>query len=222
MKKINPFRVFSGGQATRAEMYGLFIAAIVIIGGGVSGAIALTGSDTPVNLVTPTQTAAPSETSASDGSAASSTTETEAQTQTDASGETAPGSSQTPSGTDAGTSSGTSPVACEYTPAEQDYYNSIRATKQASVDQAQAHVDNVHSWITSNTAHLEELLAAPYRPIEVFQWKPDGTPYVWRVDSNEEIAQERQRIVDNEAELVRAEAALQQAIADRDLIPGCN
>lgn len=32
-----------GGQATRAEVYGLFLAAIVLIGGGIGGAVALTG-----------------------------------------------------------------------------------------------------------------------------------------------------------------------------------
>lgn len=89
------------------------------------------------------------------------------------------------------------------------------------VDQASDRVANVRSWIVSNTAHLEELLAAPYRPIEVFQWNADGTPYVYRVDSDAEIAFERQRIIDNESELVRAQAALAAAVADRDLVPGC-
>lgn len=203
-------------------MYGLFIAAIVIVGGGISGAIALTGSDTPSTLVAPVETATPSQTSTSDNPGAATGTQAESQTQDGASGVTTDSTQSNSTGTGTGSSSDTGPATCEYSQAEQDYYNSIRATKQDAVNQAQARVDNVHGWISSNTAHLEELLAAPYRPIEVFQWKPDGTPYVWRVDSNEEIAQERQRIIDNEGELVRAEAALQQAIADRDLIPGCN
>ena len=67
---------------------------------------------------------------------------------------------------------------CPYTEAQQAYYASLRAGKQVGVDQAVQRVSSVQAGIVSNTAHLEELLAAPYRPIEVFQWKPDGTP--WR------------------------------------------
>lgn len=207
----NPFTSLAGGRASRAEVYGLFIAAIVLIGGGVSGAIAITSSGSPVET-TATESAIPSTTSTP-------TTQSDTGTTDSTSTTTPEGGSTTESSP--GTSQGSVTAACEYTQAEQNYYNSIRATKQAAVDQAQAHVDNVHSWIASNTAHLEELLASPYRPIEVFQWHPDGTPMSYRIDSNEEIAFERQRIQDNQSELVRAEDALRRAIADRDLIPGC-
>lgn len=41
-----------GGSASRTELYGLFIAAVILIGGGVSGAVALTSSDqTPSEAV---------------------------------------------------------------------------------------------------------------------------------------------------------------------------
>lgn len=203
MDKNEKTQKLLGGRASRAEVYGLFIAAIVLVGGGVGGAIAFTNSD-PFPGVTST---APADTNSTPGATPS----------TGAVGEsssTSPTNSQSTTGSIDSSS-------CPYTADELNYYNNIRATKQAAVDQAQSRVDDVHNWIASNTAHLEELLAAPYRPIEVFQWKPDGTPYVWRVDSNEEIAQERQRIIDNQSELVRAEEALRVAIADRDQIPGC-
>lgn len=221
MNNKNPIRGFTGGRASRAEVYGLFIAAIVIIGGGVSGAMALANSD-------PLASNAPSE---SNTSASSSPSQSGATPDAATTVETQPGSlggstpeasapdTSAPVSSNSDTTTATS--SCPYTLAEQTYYNNIRATKQAAVDQAQTYVDTVNSWISSNTAHLDELLAAPYRPIEVFQWKPDGTPYVWRVDSNEEIAFERQRIADNHSELTRAHDTLQKAIADRDQVPGC-
>lgn len=213
---------FTGGRASRAEVYGLFIAAIVLVGGGVSGAIALNNTDDPTTTTsTSSNTEATSE-------AQELSTVLDPQSST-ANGSADPGSTPGTSGSTPDASAGSSPSTgfittaepCPYTPAEQTYYNNIRATKQAAVDQAQNYVTSVEGWIASNTAHLEELLAAPYRPIEVFQWNPDGTPYVWRVDSNEEIAFERQRIADNQSELTRAREALQRAIADRDQIPGC-
>lgn len=215
MTHKNPIRAFSGGRASRAEVYGLFIAAIVLIGGGVGGAIAYTNGDLPISPVTTTESSvAPTDTATSAGS---DSLTTNAPTEPAAGGDsisTEPGGASSNSTTN-------SPSNCPYTTAQQNYYNNIRATKQAAVDQAEAQVANVNSWIASNTAHLAELEAAPYRPIEVFQWHPDGTPMSYRVDSNDEIAFERQRIIDNQSELVRAEEALRQAIAARDLIPGC-
>jgi hypothetical protein len=37
-------RFFKGGNATRAEVYGLFIATVILVGGGVGGAIAVTSN----------------------------------------------------------------------------------------------------------------------------------------------------------------------------------
>lgn len=211
----SPKRWFSGGRASRVEVYGLFLAAIVLIGGGVSGAIAITNTASELPI---TSTPQPSEPGTQAPESLSSTPQGE--DGEGSSGESDQGAS--PQGSiSVNTSPETSQQSCPYTTAQLTYYDSLRADKQLVVDQAQTHVANVHSWIASNTAHLNELLAAPYRPIEVFQWKPDGSPMSWRVDSNEEIAFERQRIQDNQSELVRAEERLRQAIADRDLIPGC-
>ena len=211
---------FTGGRASRAEVYGLFIAAIVLVGGGVSGAIALNNTDNPTTS-TSSNTEATSETQGlatvldpQSGTANGSADQ-------GATPGTSPSTPDVQAGTNPSTGFITTAEPCPYTPAEQTYYNNIRATKQVAVDQAQSYVSTVEGWIASNTAHLEELLAAPYRPIEVFQWNPDGTPYVWRVDSNEEKAFERQRIADNQSELTRAREVLQRAIADRDQIPGC-
>ena len=195
-----------GGRASRAEVYGLFIAAVVLIGGGVTGAIAYTQGDLAVPAVSTSDSATPSPTDTVEAHDENGVAESS--TQTDSNATVTPGLQ-------------VAIETCPYTPAELAYYDSIRTTKQQAVDYAQAEVNGTHAAIASNTAHLEELLAAPYRPIEVFQRHPDGTPAAWRVDSNDEIAFERQRIIDNQSELVRAEEALRQAIAARDLIPGC-
>lgn len=69
---------FSGGSASRAEVYGLFISAVVLIGGGIGGAVAATGGFTqpspspspsvseaaPVATQAPTQSSNPSPASA--------------------------------------------------------------------------------------------------------------------------------------------------------------
>ena len=61
-----------GGSASRLEMYGLFVAAVVLIGGGVSGAIVLSSNDNPV--VSPSVVESPIEarTSVFEGSASTS------------------------------------------------------------------------------------------------------------------------------------------------------
>jgi hypothetical protein len=202
---------FTGGRASRAEVYGLFFASVVLIGGGVSGAIAFTNTGDPAPVVSETPAAVVSSSPSASPVAAPSAS---AVSSPSASVEAAPVASPSPAVSASGTT-------CPYTEGQQKYYGYMRAGKQTLVDEAQQRVSAVQAGIASNTAHVEELLAAPYRPIEVFQWKPDGSPYVWRVDSNEEIAFERQRIADNQAELVRAQAALGVAVAERDLIPGC-
>lgn len=187
-------RKIAGGTASRAEVYGLFVAAILLVGGGIGGAVAATNSgffSSETLPAIPTQTSTP---------VTSNAPETE---------------------TGLGEPESSVRSSCPYTQDELTYYNNIRATKQSTVDWQASQVASVRDAISSNNANLEQLLAAPYRPIEVFQWNADGTPYVWRIDSNEEIAMERQRILDNQAELVRAESSLAQAIADRDQIPGC-
>jgi hypothetical protein len=43
-----------GGSASRLEMYGLFVAAVILIGGGISGAVVLTSSDSkPAEVAQP-------------------------------------------------------------------------------------------------------------------------------------------------------------------------
>ena len=199
-------RPVMGGRASRAEVYGLFIAAVVLIGGGVTGAIAYTQGDTALPAVTTSDSATPSPASTVGASEANGVAESS--TQADSNATVTPELQ-------------VAVETCPNSPAELAYYDSIRATKQQAVDYAQAEVNGTYDAIASNTAHLEELLAAPYRPIEVFQRHPDGTPAAWRVDSNDEIAFERQRILDTQSQLARAEENLRRAIADRDLIPGC-
>lgn len=211
-KPLSRRGLVTGGRASRAEVYGLFIAAVVLVGGGVSGAIAYSNGDKALPTVSATATTPPENINTAEPAELSPEPVAETESET-----TDPGNTTTMTPRAA-----LSVETCAYTPAELAYYDSIRATKQQAVDYAQMEVNGTHDAIASNTAHLEELLAAPYRPIEVFQWHPDGTPAAYRVDSNEEIAFERQRILDNQSQLARAEESLRRAIADRDLIPGCS
>ena len=202
MGKLNPFHALSGGRASRAEVYGLFLAAVVLIGGGVSGAIAFTNAEDPVVAVT-------SSPSATD-SASSSAVPVESPS-TVASSSPAPVVSSS-------ASTGSSSVAvssCPYTAAELAYWNDIRAGKQQAVDQAVSQVSSARAGLAWVENHLQELLAETPHPRITFQ------PNVFGASTEEEIAFERERITMNQDMIARAEAALQAAVAARDLVPGC-
>lgn len=66
---------FTGGQASRAEVYGLFLASIVLVGGGIGGAYAITTTlnqdDTVQVAAVATETPTPSETVQPDSTPAS-------------------------------------------------------------------------------------------------------------------------------------------------------
>lgn len=63
---------FTGGQASRAEVYGLFLASIVLVGGGIGGAYAITSTlnqNDPAQVAAfPTDSPTPSETIQPDSS----------------------------------------------------------------------------------------------------------------------------------------------------------
>lgn len=70
MKKLGK-SFFSGGTATRAEVYGLFFAAVILVGGGLGGAVAATNPDF-LNRVFPSASPEAPDSPASSNSAESS------------------------------------------------------------------------------------------------------------------------------------------------------
>ena len=82
---------FSGGQASRAEVYGLFLASIVLVGGGIGGAYAITNtiiqndssqagavaSNTPTPSDTAVGSPTPSSTTSADSNSGTSGTSSE-------------------------------------------------------------------------------------------------------------------------------------------------
>lgn len=207
MGKLNPFHTLSGGRASRAEVYGLFFAAVVLIGGGVSGAIAFTNADEPVVASSPSATASPSASS-------SAVTSTDVASSSPPVGSTAPSPAPVVSSS-ASASSTVSVSTCPYTAAELAYWNDIRAGKQQVVDQATSQVSSARAGLAWVENHLQELLAETPHPRITFQ------PNVFGASTEEEIAWERERITMNQDMIARAEAALQAAVAARDLVPGC-
>ena len=198
MGKLNPFHALSGGRASRAEVYGLFFAAVVLIGGGVSGAIAVTHAEDPVVAVT------------SSPSATASSVPVESPSSVASSSPAPVVSSSASAGSVAGAVS-----SCPYTAAELAYWNDIRAGKQQVVDQAVSQVSSARAGLAWVENHLQELLAvSPHPRITLLR-------NVFGASTEEEIAFERERITMNQDMIVRAEAALQAAVAARDLVPGC-
>lgn len=206
MGKLNPFHTLSGGRASRAEVYGLFFAAVVLIGGGVSGAIAFTNADDPVVTSSPSATASPSASS-------SAVTSTDVASSSPPVGSTVP--SPAPVASSSASASSTVSSSCPYTAAELAYWNDIRAGKQQAVDQAMSQVSSARAGLAWVENHLQELLAETPHPRITFQ------PNVFGASTEEEIAWERERITMNQDMIARAEAALQAAVAARNLVPGC-
>ena len=205
MGKPNPVHLFTGGRASRAEVYGLFIAAVVLIGGGVSGAIAFTNAEEPV--VTPSPSAS--------ASASPSIESLPVFSSPPVVSSSSAASSAPVVSSSASAISTVSASSCPYTAAELAHWNDIRAGKQQVVDQAVSQVTSARAGLAWVENHLQELLAETPHPRITFE------PNVFGASTEEEIAWERERITMNQDMIARAEAALQAAVAARDLVPGC-
>ena len=141
----------TGGTASRAEVYGLFVAAVVLIGGGGAFAYSASGGfetvPTPVSSETATPSVAPSET-ATPSVAPSETATTSA--------EPATGSTNDESNT------GSNPVC------ESAYWDTIRAERQAEVDWLQLEVDFYVPIVTHNQDQLAALRnGLPTEPVRI-------------------------------------------------------
>jgi hypothetical protein len=137
----------TGGTASRAEVYGLFVAAVVLIGGGGAFAYSASGGfeavPTPVSSETATPSGAPSETATP--SAEPSATD-----------EPAAGSTNDESNT------GSNPVC------ESAYWDTIRAERQAEVDWLQLEVDFYVPIVTHNQDQLAALRnGLPTEPVRI-------------------------------------------------------
>jgi hypothetical protein len=185
----------TGGTASRAEVYGLFIAAVLLLGGG--GAVAYSASGgfdtapTPEISETATPSASPLETQEPD----TGSTNNESNT----------GSTNNESNTG-------STTVCK-----SAYWDSVRAAKQALVDMNQRWVNDYASYVKSDqdqlTAHRNGL---PTEPIRI-QINND----VFELTGLELEAFFEERIRDNSVQLANYQVALNNAIAELNSVPTC-
>lgn len=185
----------TGGSASRAEVYGLFIAAVVLIGGGGAFAYSASGGFDPVPSPGVSGTASPS----------ASPVDTQE-----------PNTGSTNNDSNTGSTNNES-NAGSTTVCESAYWNSVRATKQASVDMFQSQVNDYASWVKSDqdqlTAHRNGL---PTEPIRI-QIDND----VFELTGLELEAFLEQRIANNSIPLASFQLNLKNAIAELNSVPTC-
>ncbi len=192
----------TGGTASRAEVYGLFVAAVVLLGGGGAVAYSASGgfntSPSPAISETATPSASPLDTQEPDTSSTNSDSNT--------------GSTNSDSSTGATNNNSNTNTSCE-----SAYWDSVRAAKQASVDMYQSQVNDYASWVKSDqdqlTAHRNGL---PTEPIRI-QINND----VFELTGLELEAFLEQRIADNSIPLASAQLNLNNAIAELNSVPTC-
>jgi|688.fasta_scaffold52720_6 hypothetical protein len=153
----------TGGTASRAEVYGLFIAAVVLLGGG--GAVAYSASGgfdaapTPEISETATPSASPLETQEPD----TGSTNNESNTGS-TNNESNTGSTNNESNTG-------STTVCE-----SAYWDSVRAERQAAVDWAQYFFNQANNDVTIIQDELTALSngsTTEYYPFDISEWTPE-------------------------------------------------
>jgi len=196
MKKINLKETAGGGRASRAEVYGLFLAAILILGGGTGAAVAVAvnASNNPQPSVeasdSPTSTPSSSDTTASDPAPTST-----------------PSSSPTTSGSN--TSSNTS--------CQSAYWNSVRAEKQNRVNWLQSNVNMYSAGVQHNQDQLTALRNG--LPTETVRIQINNNVFELSGTELEEFLEDR--LKENSDPLARAQQDLDQAVAELNSVPTC-
>jgi hypothetical protein len=194
----------TGGTASRAEVYGLFIATVVLLGGGGAVAYSASGgfdtSPTPEISETATPSASPLETQEPDTGSTNNDSNT--------------GSTNTESNTG---STNTESNTGSTTVCKSAYWDSVRASKQYLVDMYQSEVNALAFYVKNDqdqlTAHRNGL---PTEPIRV-QINND----VFELTGLELEAYFEERITNNSATLARNQLALNNAIAELNSVPTC-
>jgi hypothetical protein len=212
MKKINLKETAGGGRASRAEVYGLFLAAILILGGGTGAAVAVAvnASNNPQPSVeasdSPTSTPSSSDTTASDPAP----TSTPSSSDTTAS-DPAPTSTQSssPTTSDSNTSSNTS--------CQSAYWNSVRAEKQNRVNWLQSNVNMYSAGVQHNQDQLTALRNG--LPTETVRIQIDNNVFELSGTELEEFLEDRLKM--NSDPLARAQRDLDQAVAELNSVPTC-
>ena len=212
MKKINLKETAGGGRASRAEVYGLFLAAIIILGGGTGAAVAVAvnASNNPQPSVeasdSPTITPSISDTPASDAAPIStpSTSDTPA---SDTAPTSTPSSSPTISGNN--TSSNTS--------CQSAYWNSVRAEKQNRVNWLQSNVDMYSAGVQHNQDQLTALRNG--LPTETVRIQIDNNVFELSGIELKEFLEDRLQM--NAEPLLRAQQDLDRAVAELNSVPTC-
>jgi cytoskeletal protein RodZ len=212
MKKINLKETAGGGRASRAEVYGLFLAAILILGGGTGAAVAVAvnASNNPQPSVeasdSPTSTPSSSDTTASDP-APTSTPSSSDTTASDPAPTSTPSSSPTTSGSN--TSSNTS--------CQSAYWNSVRAEKQNRVNWLQSNVNMYSAGVQHNQDQLTALRNG--LPTETVRIQINNNVFELSGTELEEFLEDR--LKENSDPLARAQQDLDQAVAELNSVPTC-
>ena len=228
MKKINLKETAGGGRASRAEVYGLFLAAIIILGGGTGAAVAVAVnasnnpqpsveasdsptitpsiSDTPASDAAPISTPSTSDTPASD-TAPTSTPSTSDTPASDTAPTSTPSSSPTISGNN--TSSNTS--------CQSAYWNSVRAEKQNRVNWLQSNVDMYSAGVQHNQDQLTALRNG--LPTETVRIQIDNNVFELSGIELKEFLEDRLQM--NAEPLLRAQQDLDRAVAELNSVPTC-
>jgi hypothetical protein len=212
MKKVNQKETWSGGRASRAEVYGLFLAAILILGGGTGAAVAVAvnasnipqpsveASDSPIS--TPSSSDAP----ASDAAPTSTPSSSDAPA-SDAAPTSTPSSSPPISGSN--TSSNTS--------CQSAYWNSVRAEKQNRVNWLQSNVTMYSAGVEHNQDQLTALRNG--LPTETVRIQINNDVFELSGTELEDFLEDRLKM--NSDPLVRAQQDLDQAVAELNSVPTC-
>lgn len=189
----------TGGTASRAEVYGLFVAAVVLLGGGGAVAYSATGGFNASTSTEIIETATPS-------ASPLDTQEPEMGITNSDSNSSAPNNNENTN------ANSTSNKSCE-----SAYWDSVRAAKQAVVDFYQPQVDNYVSWVKSDqdqlNAHRNGL---PTEPISV-----QVNNEVFELTGLELETFLEDRISSNSSQLASHRQTLNNAIAELNSVPTC-
>jgi hypothetical protein len=196
MKKVNQKETWSGGRASRAEVYGLFLAAILILGGGTGAAVAVAVNASNIPQPSVEASDSPISTPSSSDAPAS-----------DAAPTSTPSSSPPISGSN--TSSNTS--------CQSAYWNSVRAEKQNRVNWLQSNVTMYSAGVEHNQDQLTALRNG--LPTETVRIQINNDVFELSGTELEDFLEDRLKM--NSDPLVRAQQDLDQAVAELNSVPTC-
>ena len=213
--KIFGGKNIAGGTASRAEVYGLFIAAIVLVGGGVGGAFAYSANGGFNNSPRPTESNSVSPTSSTPA----------AKNSEEGSKETSSNSNTSKnSGNDSNSKSNSKPSSCSYSTQQLADFNALRANKTAQRNSIQGMIDGINAGIATNQAAIAEQQSLPYRPVDITE-DITGNSFVpvYRVtlSTDNEIARIQDNINSMSSQIPQYQNQISVLNGEISLIPSC-